>query len=178
MNGLLNWSKTEKELPTVISLLPCCVWCFLLVIYYPFFLQLSHLAIHLLTLSIYMYVMRTLGHRVRVLWLRWTNSQGLQKSCGEEGTAWPLSKWDRGPRPHLDRLYCFSGYIKSRMVIIYYAQVHFRWLPFTDNKVNNVANYFKEKDVCKCKGKSDWTGYTPYLRGLTQILGSYFKDTQ
>ena len=30
----------------------------------------------------------------------------------------------------------------------------------------------KKKDICKCKGKSGGTGYTPYLGGLAQILGS------
>ena len=34
----------------------------------------------------------------------------------------------------------------------------------------------KKKDICKCKGKSGLTGYTPHLGGLAQILGSYFKD--
>ena len=36
----------------------------------------------------------------------------------------------------------------------------------------------KKKDICQCKGKSGGTGYTPYLGGLAQILGSYFKDMQ
>ena len=36
----------------------------------------------------------------------------------------------------------------------------------------------KKKDICKCKGKSGWTGYTLYLGGLAQILGSYFNDVQ
>ena len=27
-----------------------------------------------------------------VLWLQYTNTQGLQKSCGEKGMAWPVSK--------------------------------------------------------------------------------------
>ena len=36
----------------------------------------------------------------------------------------------------------------------------------------------KRKDICKCKRKSGWTGYIPYLGGLAQILGSYFKDMQ
>ena len=40
--------------------------------------------------------------------------------------------------------YCFSRYITSRMVLIYYAQVHFGWLPFTENKGEDVANYIKE----------------------------------
>ena len=64
------------------------------------------------------------------------------------------------------------------MFFIYYAQVRFRWLPFTDNKGEDGANYFKAKDVCSSKGRSGWTGYTPYLAGLAQILGSYFKDMQ
>ena len=33
------------------------------------------------------------------------------------------------------------------MVLIYYAQVCFRWLRFTDNKGEEAANYYKEKDV-------------------------------
>ena len=36
----------------------------------------------------------------------------------------------------------------------------------------------KKKDICKCKGKSGWTDYTPSLGGLALILGSYFKDVQ
>ena len=58
--------------------------------------------------------MWTLAGRVHVLWLQWTNSHGLQKSCGEKGMAWPLSKREREreqeseharePDPCLDRL--------------------------------------------------------------------------
>ena len=33
------------------------------------------------------------------------------------------------------------------MFLIYYKQVHHRWLPFKDNKEQSTANYFKEKDV-------------------------------
>ena len=36
----------------------------------------------------------------------------------------------------------------------------------------------EKKDICKCKGKSGRTGYTPFLGGLAQTLGSYFKDIQ
>ena len=39
------------------------------------------------------------------------------------------------------------------MVLIYYAQVRFTWLPFIDNKGEEVANYYKEKDVCNARGK-------------------------
>ena len=92
-----------------------------------------------------------------VWWLQYTNTHGLQKSCGEKGMAWPLSKWERAREleraqereltPAWTGLYCFSGHITSRMVLVYYAQVHYRWLPFKDNKGQNTANYFKEKDV-------------------------------
>ena len=63
------------------------------------------------------------------------------------------------------------------MVLIYYAQVSCRWLPFTDNKGKNVANYLKEKDVAD-RGESGWTDHTPYLGGLAQIFGSYFRNMQ
>lgn len=39
------------------------------------------------------------------------------------------------------------------MVLIYYAQICFRWLPFIDNEGKNAANYFKEKDVSDTRGK-------------------------
>ena len=41
--------------------------------------------------------------------------------------------------------YCFSGHITLRMVLIYYVQVRFRWLPFTENKGEDVANYIKKE---------------------------------
>ena len=40
---------------------------------------------------------------------------------------------------------CFSGHITLRMVLIYYAQVRFRWLHFTENKGEDVANYIKKE---------------------------------
>ena len=32
------------------------------------------------------------------------------------------------------------------MVLIYYAQIHFRWLPFIENKGEDGANYIKEEE--------------------------------
>ena len=60
--------------------------------------------------------------------------------------------------PCLDRLLLlfWAHYIDESphyLVLIYYAQVRFRWLHFTENKGENVANYFKEKKVCKSRGK-------------------------
>ena len=41
--------------------------------------------------------------------------------------------------------HCFSRHITSRMVLTYYAQVCFGWLPFTENKGEGVANYIKQE---------------------------------
>ena len=54
------------------------------------------------------------------------------------------------------------------MVLIYYAQVHCKWLPFKDNKGQNAANYFKEKDVIAQGGK--------WLNWLYSILGRFSTD--
>ena len=81
---------------------------------------------------------------VRVLWLQRKNSRGLQKSCGEKGTAWPLSERGHWPLPG-QAFIAFLSTLHLRMVLIYYAQVGLRWLPFTENKGEVVANYIKEE---------------------------------
>ena len=70
-----------------------------------------------------------------------------------KGATWPLSKFERGPlTPAWTGFYCFPGHLTSRVILIYHAQVHHRWLPFKDNKGQNPANYFKEKDVTAQEG--------------------------
>ena len=61
---------------------------------------------------------------------------------------------EKGPDPCLDRLLLLFWAHYMRMVPIYYAQVCFSWLPFIGNKGKNVADYFKEKDIFSCKGRS------------------------
>ena len=61
---------------------------------------------------------------------------------------------ERALTPAWTGFYCFSRYITLRMVFIYYAQVRFGWLPFTENKGEDVANYIKKEGYCECKGKS------------------------
>ena len=51
----------------------------------------------------------------------------------------------------LTGFYFFSGHITLRMVFIYCAQVHFRWLPFTENKGEDVANYIKKEGYWQMK---------------------------
>ena len=82
---------------------------------------------------------------IRVLWQQWTNSHGLQKSCGEKGQHGHSLSEREGPDPAWTGFYCFSGHITSRMVLIYYAQVRFGWLPFTEIKGEDVANYIKKE---------------------------------
>ena len=49
------------------------------------------------------------------------------------------------PDPCLDRLLLLFWALTLRMVLIYYAQVHFRWLLFTENKGEDVANYIRKE---------------------------------
>ena len=57
----------------------------------------------------------------------------------------PLFQEESTPTLALTGFYCFSGHITLRMVLIYYAQVHFGWLPFVENKGEDVANYIKKE---------------------------------
>ena len=95
---------------------------------------------------------------IRVLWRQKTNTQGLQKSCGGKGrrghspsereglgVPWPCSQEESALTLALTGFCCFSGHITLRMVLICYAQVHFRWLPFTENKGEDVANCTKKE---------------------------------
>ena len=86
-----------------------------------------------------------------------------------------------GPRPHRleDRLLLFFWihYIKDGL-LIYYAQVRFGWLPFTENKGEDVANYIKEEGYLQMQ-REKWLNWLHLsLGGLAEILGSYFKDMQ
>ena len=73
-----------------------------------------------------------------------------------------------GQAPAWTGFYWFSGHITLRMVLIYYAQVHHRWLPFKDNKGQDTANYFKKEDVTAQGGK--------WLNWLHSILGWFSTD--
>ena len=59
--------------------------------------------------------------------------------------AWPLSQEKSTLTLARTGFYCFSGHITLRMVLIYYAQVPFRWLPFIENKGEDVAKYIKKE---------------------------------
>ena len=69
----------------------------------------------------------------------------------------PLSQGESTPTLALTGFYCFSGHITLKMVLIYYAQVRFGWLPFTENKGEDVANYIKKEGYFQTKKeKLNW----------------------
>ena len=70
--------------------------------------------------------------------------------------------------PCLDRLLLLFWVHYVKMVLIYCAQIHCRWLPFTGNQGQKAANYFKEKDVTAQGGK--------WLYWLHSILGRFSAD--
>ena len=76
---------------------------------------------------------------------------------------------ERALTPAWTGFYYFSGYITSKMVLIYNAQVLFRWLPFTDNKGEEVANYYKEKGYLQMQRKK-------WLNWLHSIFGRFSID--
>ena len=55
------------------------------------------------------------------------------------------------------------------MVLIYYAQVHFGWLLFTEDKGEDVANYIKEEGYLQMQ-REKW------LNWLHSILGRFSTD--
>ena len=83
-----------------------------------------------------------------------------------------LSQREGPETPAWTGFYCFLG------------TLHQGWPSFTmhrfvlggyllqKTKERVLLNTSKKKDICKGKGKSSQTGYTPYLGGLAQILGS------
>ena len=56
----------------------------------------------------------------------------------------PLSQEESPLTLALTGFYCFSRHFTLRMVFIYHPQVCFRWLPFTENKAEDVAKYIKK----------------------------------
>ena len=70
-----------------------------------------------------------------MLWLRPDKFTGTIKSCEGKGTAGPLSQEESALTLALTGFYCFSGHITLRIILIYYAQVHFRWLQKTNERM-------------------------------------------
>ena len=104
-----------------------------------------------------------------MLWLRQDKFIQTTKSCGGKGTVLPLSQGESASTFALTGFYCFPQHITLRMVVIYYARVRFRWLPFTENKGEDVANYIRKGMIfANVKGK--------VVELVTLILGRFSVD--
>ena len=81
------------------------------------------------------------------LWTRWDKlTRNTEILWRKRDDAAPLSVKERAtPALAWTGFYFFSGHITLRMAFIYYAEVRFRWLPFTENKGEGVANYIKKE---------------------------------
>ena len=77
-----------------------------------------------------------------------------------------LSQRESSSTLALTGLYCSSGHVTLRMVLIYYAQVHFRWLQKTKERMLLITS--KRKDICKLKGK--------VVELVTLVLGRFNRD--
>ena len=87
----------------------------------------------------------------QVLWRK--KDSTVTVSRGEcLGVPGPLSQEKSALTLALTGFYCFSQHVTLRMILIYYAQVLFRQLQKTKERVLLIT--FKRKDICKCKGKS------------------------
>ena len=79
----------------------------------------------------------------RVLWKKKVGT-ATPSSREHLGAPQPLSQEKSALTLALTGFYCFSGHIILRLVLIYYTQIHFRWLSFTENKGEDV-NYIKKE---------------------------------
>ena len=105
-----------------------------------------------------------------MLWLQYTNTHGLQKSCGGKGAAWPLSKLERGPWP-----------LPGQAFIVFLGTLHQGWSSFTIHRFT-TGDYLlrRTKDrtllitskrrMLQPQGEA---AHTPYLGGLAQTLGRW-----
>ena len=82
-----------------------------------------------------------------------TNSHRLPSPVEEKGQR-PLSQEESDLTLALTGLYCFSGHITMRMVLIYYAQFALGGYLLQKTKERMLLIPSKNKDICKCKGKS------------------------
>ena len=104
------------------------------------------------------------------LWLQYSNTHRLQKSCGGKGAAWPLCQ-EESTRP-----------LPWQAFIAFLGPLHQRWSSFIMHRFvlggyllqttkDMMSLNTSKKDICNVKGEMIETGYVPYLEGLAQILG-------
>ena len=115
-----------------------------------------------------------------LLWPQYTDTHGLQKSCGGKGTVCGHSLKRRvllstsatpsrgePADPCLDRflLIFLAPYIKGPILLC----KGLFWVVIFADTGEGVAEYIKG-GYLQCKRRSGQIGYAPYLEGLAQIL--------
>ena len=96
------------------------------------------------------------------------------RSLGQRGgEGWREPR--REPTPAWTGFYCFSRHITSRMVLFTMHRFVLGGYLLQKTKERIFLSISKKKDICKCKGDSGWTSYTPYLGGLAQTLGRWYS---
>ena len=104
----------------------------------------------------------------------------LQKSCGEKGMAWPLSKWERarGLERAQERE---SRPLSGQAFIAFLGTLHQGWTSFTMHRFttgdyllrtrkDRILLITSKRRMLQLKGES---AHTPYLGGLAQTLGRW-----
>ena len=116
-----------------------------------------------------------------VLWQQWTNTHGLQKSCGEKGRH-GHSKWER--RQEGQREPKRAHPLPGQAFIAFLGTLHQGQSSLLTKHGFTVDDYLlqttkermllitSKRRMLQIKGESDWIGYTPYLGDLAQTLGS------
>ena len=104
-----------------------------------------------------------------MLWMRRTNSHGLQKPVEKRDSMAALWVRERAPTPAWTGFYYFLGALHQRRFsfVMLRSALGDHFLQVTKKRMLQM----QEND------KSDWSGYTPSWNGLAQTWGSYFKDT-
>ena len=114
-----------------------------------------------------------------VLWMRWTNSCGLQQSCGEKGQHGHSLREGMRARQSPQKAQPLPG----QAFIAFLGTLHWGWSSFNMHRFtvgdcllqttkDRMLLITSKRRMLQIKGESGWTGYTPYLGGLAQTLGS------
>ena len=121
------------------------------------------------------------GQQDLLLWLQYTNTHRLQKSCGGKGTVRPLSQEVSAYRLGHSLKWRASEPLLWQAFIVFLGPLHQRWSSFTMQRFvlggyllqtkERVSLSTSKEDICNVKGEVVQTGYAPHLEGLAQILG-------
>ena len=108
------------------------------------------------------------GPQDLLLWPQYAHTHRLQKSCGEKGAAWPLSKLERGLlTPHGQAFIVFLGTLHSgrSSFTMHRFTTGDYLLRMTKDRTPLITS---KRRMLQLKGEA---AHPLYLGGLAQILG-------